>query len=312
MDIITHLVFGALMYILFFKGITFEYIIYAMFFAILPDLDIFLSPLKRYFKSNYLEHRSGSHSYVMGMIISAIIGIIISMVTHQSFLNLWIIGSIFYGIHISQDLLTTTKIPYFYPISKKEYCFYVEKAGSGFTLISSVILIITLIISYNITSDISLIFTIINIATYFMLIYYIYRIITKIWINNQLSEHQKYLPGVLPFNYLIFDISIENNKLMTSIEKKSYFSRSKIIYENKTSLTPRDMYIYKKGLELCMENYYFGKWTVLPELFKYDGVTTLKFFFLEPMIKARATYLKYEFDNNTEQLIGYDQSYGHI
>ncbi|MFW9929012.1 MAG: metal-dependent hydrolase, partial [Candidatus Thorarchaeota archaeon] len=301
MDIITHLVFGALMYILFFKGVTFDYLIYAMFFAILPDLDVFLFPLKRFFKSNYLEHRSGSHSYVIGIIISAIIGIIISTITNQSFFDLWIIGSIFYGIHISQDLLTTTKIPCFYPLSKKEYSFYVEKAGSGFTLISSVILIMTLIISYNIAADISFILSIINIYTYYMLIYYIYRIIAKIWINHRLNEHQKYLPGVLPFNYFIFDISIENNKLMTRIEKKSHISGSKIIYENKTNLTPRDMYIYKKGLELCMENYYFGKWTVLPELFKYNGVTSLKFFFLEPMIKARATYLKFEFDNNTEQ-----------
>ena len=69
MDFFTHLVFGALMYILVLKDVTFDFLLYAMFFAILPDLDIFIAPLKRVFKSNYLEHRSGSHSYLIGILI---------------------------------------------------------------------------------------------------------------------------------------------------------------------------------------------------------------------------------------------------
>ena len=81
MDFFTHLIFGSLMYILFLKEVTFNYFFLAMFFAILPDLDIFISPLRRKFKSNYLEHRSGSHSYIIGIILSAIIGGIYSIIT---------------------------------------------------------------------------------------------------------------------------------------------------------------------------------------------------------------------------------------
>ena len=86
MDFFTHLVFGALMYLLFLKEVTFDYLLLAMFFAILPDLDIFILPLKRIFNSNYLEHRSGSHSYIIGVILAGIIGAIYSILTQKPFI----------------------------------------------------------------------------------------------------------------------------------------------------------------------------------------------------------------------------------
>ena len=70
MDIFTHFVFGSLMYLLFLKEVTFDYLFIAAFFSILPDLDVFLAPLRRIIKSKYLEHRGGSHSYVVGIILS--------------------------------------------------------------------------------------------------------------------------------------------------------------------------------------------------------------------------------------------------
>ena len=85
MDFFTHIVFGALMYLLFLKEVTFDYLLLAMFFAILPDLDIFIFPLRRIFKSNYLQHRSGSHSYIIGIILSGIIGGIYSILTQKPF-----------------------------------------------------------------------------------------------------------------------------------------------------------------------------------------------------------------------------------
>ena len=308
MDLVTHLVFGALIYNLFLNEVTFDYFIYAMIFAILPDLDIFLSPLRRKFKSNYLEHRSGSHSYVIGVIISTIIGGVYSTLTYQSFFLVWIIGIIFYGIHVSLDLLNTTKIPCFYPLSKKEYCFYIEKAGSSFTLLTSIIFIISVLVVFNYFP--SLFFTVINIYTFFMVVYYIYRIVTKIWINSHLKKNQKYLPGVLPFYYYIFEKEIVDNNISLQIEKKSHFSRSKSIYKNKSNLTQQEMEIFNKGIELCMENYYYAKWTFLPIFIRNEGVFSIRFFFLEPMVHSRAMYIQYNFDLVTEKVIGYNQSFG--
>lgn len=312
MDFFTHLVFGALVYILFLKEVTFNYLIYAMFFAILPDLDVFISPLRKIFKTNYLEHRSGSHSYIIGVIISTIIGAIYSISTQQSFLILWIIGIIFYGIHVSLDLLTTTKIPYLYPISKKEHCFYVEKAGSSFTLLTSWIFIISLLIVYNLFPDIGLIFLIINIFTYFMITYYIFRILTRIWVGSHLTENQKYFPGVLPLYYFIFEKELIDNNLKLSIEKKSHIAKTKLIYKNSSSLTLKEMEFFMKSDEKRMEHYYFSKWTVLPVFLMNNEIFSVRFFFLEPMIRTRASYVQFDYDINNERLVGSERRFHHI
>ncbi|MHA2181589.1 MAG: metal-dependent hydrolase [Promethearchaeota archaeon] len=312
MDLFTHLVFGALMYLLFLKEVTFDFLLLAMFFAVLPDLDVFILPLKRIFKSNYLEHRSGSHSYVIGIMISGFIGAIYSILAQKSFIFVWVIGIIFYGIHVSLDLLTTTKIPCLYPLSKREYSFYVEKAGSSFTLLTSWIFITNLLIIYFYFPDVYLLLLAINIYTYFVLFYYLYRIITKFWINSRLNDNQKYFPGVLPVYFYIFEKDCSQNRLTTHIEKRSHFSRSKLIYENNSILNSVEMELFKMGSDLLMDNYYYAKWTVLPIFLRKEGVFSIRFFFIEPMVRARAMYIQYDFDLSSKQEIGYHQKFARI
>ncbi|MFX0060226.1 MAG: metal-dependent hydrolase [Candidatus Hodarchaeota archaeon] len=312
MDFFTHFVFGALMYMLFLKDITLDYLAIAIFFSVLPDLDIFITPLRRYFKSNYLEHRSGSHSYVIGTILTGIIGSIYSIVTQRSFIIVWIIGIVFYGIHVSLDLLTTTKIPCFYPVSRKEYCFYVEKAGSSFTLITSWIFITIFLVVFMYFPEIFLLLLIINTYTYFTLAYYLYRILTKIWISSHLKDNQKYFPGVLPFYFYIFEEEKSLNTFSFLIEKKNHFSRSKVIYKNNSILDSEEMELFKKGMDLCIANYYYAKWTVLPTFFRNEGIFSIRFFFMEPMVRARAMYIQYDFNASSKQEIGYHQSFGRI
>jgi len=312
MDFFTHSVFGALMYILFLKEVTFEYIFLAIFFSFLPDLDIFIMPLKRFFKSNYLQHRGGSHSYIIGIMMSAMISVIYSFLTQKSFFIAFIVGIVFYGLHVSLDLLTTTKIPCFYPISKREYCFYIEKAGSSFTFLTSWIFIIINLLIYNISPVLFLFMMVINVYTYFILFYYLYRILTKVWISLHLKDNQKYFPGVLPSYYIIFESEIVHNEISIHLEKKSYFSKSKVIYKNKSVLNEEEMALFKIGMKLCMDNYYYAKWTILPIFFRNDDVFSIRFFFLEPMVRARAMHIQYNFSLVTHQVIGFDQGYGRI
>ncbi|MFX1407038.1 MAG: metal-dependent hydrolase [Promethearchaeota archaeon] len=312
MDFFTHLIFGALMYMLFLKEITLDYLPIAIFFAVLPDLDIFIAPLKRIFKSNYLTHRSGSHSYVIGIILSGIIGIIYSILTQRSFIIVWIIGIIFYGIHVSLDLLTTTKIPCFYPLSKREYCFYVEKAGSSFTLVTSWIFITIFLIVFMYFPAIFFLLLVINIYTYFTIFYYLYRIFAKIWITVHLQDNQKYFPGVLPFYFYTFKKEITQNTFSFLIEKKAHFSRSKVIYKNNAMLNSAEMELFEKGMKLVTSDYYYAKWTVLPIFLRNEGVFSIRFFFMEPMVRARAMYIQYDFSMTSKQEIGYHQSFGRI
>jgi len=312
MDFFTHLVVGALTYILLLKEVTFEYIVLAMFFAILPDLDIFIMPLKKIFKSNYLEHRGGSHSYITGVIISFIASVIISILTLRPFIFTWFIGIFFYGVHVSMDLLTTTKIPYLYPLSKKELSFYVEKAGSQFTMLNSVLFIFVLIWLYNISVTFPTFMAVINFYTFFYIIYYLIRVASKLLVTSNLNKNQKYFPGVLPFYFIIYEYEIVENEISLSITKKSHFSKTAIIYKNQSVLNSEEMTFFQKGVELCSENYYFAKWTLLPIFIRNGGKFAIRFFFLGPMMHRRAMNIQFEFDILTQQLIRIKRSYGRI
>ena len=61
-----------------------------------------------------------------------------------------------------------------------------------------------------------------------------------------------------------------------------------------------------------METYYYAKWNVLPIFFRKDGLFSIRFFFMEPMVHSRAMYNQFDFDTNTRALIGHKQRYGRI
>ncbi|MFX0039238.1 MAG: metal-dependent hydrolase [Promethearchaeota archaeon] len=312
MDIFTHSVFGALLYILFLKDVTFDYFSIAIFFSILPDLDIFLFPLKRIFKSNYFEHRGGSHSYIIGIIASGLLSFLFSVLRNNSFLITWIIGAAFYGLHVSMDLLTTTKIPYLFPISKKEHCFYVEKAGSLFTMLNSVIFLILLSLLYHFSASIFFITSILNLYTSFFIIYYCYRIISKARFSSDLKENQKYLPGVSPFSYVIYDHVRADNKVSSSIEKKSHFSKVKVIKNTNFILNSEEIILFEKSLELLKANYYYAKWTLFPIVIRNNEIFSIRFFFLETMMRKRTAYIQFDFVTPIEQVIKFNRGSGPI
>jgi len=311
-DFFTHVVVGALMYLLFLKDITLDYLILAMFFSILPDLDIFIAPLKRISTSNYLEHRAGSHSFVIGIILSAIIGIIYSFIMNKAFIIVWIIALSFYGLHVFMDLLTTTKIPCLFPLSKKEYCFYIEKAGSLFTMLNSIIFIFVLVLLYLIPVDIFTFRFVINLYTALYITYYFYRTISKVWISATLETNQKYFPGVLPFYYTILNLEIVNNEVSSSIERKSHFSKSKEIDNMNANLNTGEMTLFEKAVALINANYYFAKWAMFPIFIRNDGMFSIRFFFLETMMRNRSMHIQYDFGVVNQQLIGVRQGYGSI
>jgi len=312
MDLFTHLVVGGLMYLLFLKEVTLDYLFLAVFFSILPDLDIFLTPLKRIIKSNYLEHRGGSHSYVIGIIVSFIISLISSSLTHRPFFLVWIIGILFYGLHVSMDLLTTTKIPYLYPLSKKEHSFYVEKAGSFFTFVNSIILLILPAFLFRLFAEIFFIQLYINIYTSFFIIYYFYRIMSKIFISRTLNTNQKYFPGILPFYFKLYYHEIIGDDIISSIEKKSHFSKKTDIIKTRTTLSAQEKSFFDKAEELNNNHYYFAKWTSFPTFVRKEGTFSVKFFFLETMMHRRNMFIQYDFDLNTQNFIGTNQGSGRI
>jgi membrane-bound metal-dependent hydrolase YbcI (DUF457 family) len=289
-----------------------DYFFIAIFFSILPDLDIFLAPLRRIFKSKYLEHRGASHSYIIGVIISLIISLISSLFSHQPFYLVWVIGSLFYSLHVSMDLLTTTDVPYLYPISKKEHCFYIEKAGSMFTFINSLIFLLLPMAIFRFFNGMVFFQFYINFYTYFFIIYYIYRILSKLYISTTLEDGKKYFPGILPFYFRLYNYEINGNTIVSTIEKKSHFSKKSDIIRMDTTLTIQERIFLEKAKELNNKHYYFAKWTSFPVFVRKERIFSIRFFFIETFMRKRTMYVQYDFDLATQDLISSNQSSGPI
>ncbi len=299
------------MYLLFMRDVTLDFLVIAVFFSVLPDLDIFLMPLKRIFKSNYFEHRGGSHSYIIGIIVASMFGGLFFILRQRPFFIVWIIGSLFYGLHVSMDILTTTRIPYLFPISRKERSFNVEKAGSFFTMVNSVIFLIGSMLISIFTTDLIGLRFFIDFYTIFFLFYYFYRISTKIWFSSKLNKNQKYFPGVLPFFFNIFKKEIVENELSLSIVRKSHFSKNQEIFNTRTVLTNEEMDFFKQGMAHCNEYYYFAKWTAVPIFTRKESIFSIRFFFIETMMRKRTMFIQYDFDTLTHQMISFKRSSSH-
>jgi hypothetical protein len=147
---------------------------------------------------------------------------------------------------------------------------------------------------------------------YFTLVYYSYRILAKIWISSHLNENQKYFPGVLPTTYYIYESETTNNVLSLTLTKKSHVASEKVLYENRVVLTPVQEVLLKKSFEICKEDYYHAKWTVLPIVSQNDGIISIRLFFIEPLFRSRAMYVQFDFNIFSEELMASEQSFGRL
>ncbi|MFX1442830.1 MAG: metal-dependent hydrolase, partial [Promethearchaeota archaeon] len=126
-----------------------EFVIFAGLMAVLADFDVFLHSFKIVRKSKLLAHKGISHSYFAALIISAPAAGIFSLITGNSFLLAWMIGFIFYSLHVTLDALAASKIPLFYPISQKRFRFFIDRAINPIlAIISGIILLFYLIIYF--------------------------------------------------------------------------------------------------------------------------------------------------------------------
>jgi len=165
---------------------------------------------------------------------------------------------------------------------------------------------------FHVSADIFIFSLLINIYTYFFIIYYVYRIISKVWLSSNLKINQKYLPGVLPFYYSIYKYEIIENEISLSIEKRSHFSSKKVNKNFITILNTEEMLLFEKGMEFCKANYYYAKWTLFPIFIRNNGIFSVKIFFLETMMSKRTMFIQFDFGLDSQQLIGINRGSGHI
>ena len=115
MDIFSHFLIAMLLSVYFMSSFSQELIIFAGLMAVLADFDVFLHFFKIVRKSKLLSHKGISHSFFAALVISSMAAGIFSLITGENFLIAWMIGFLFYSLHVILDGLAASKIPLFYP-----------------------------------------------------------------------------------------------------------------------------------------------------------------------------------------------------
>ncbi|UCC18912.1 MAG: metal-dependent hydrolase [Promethearchaeota archaeon] len=268
MDIFTHMFMGVLVGIFTLTILSPEAIIFMWAMTFLLDFDVFLEPLQKIRKMYFFSHKAGSHSYIIGLIFTGIVGFIISAIRQVSFFEVWLAGFIGYSIHVSLDFFAASKIPIFYPISKKEFRFMADRAVNPLLAVFSGINLLILITCfytkpyYQLFLDLALFYSIIYL-TYFGV-----RALLRIVIQLRLPKNHKYIPGFLPFFYLIYEKNISKDIITFKLVKRSLFSVSKKELINKNIIKASNEWdLYKTALKISQEYRFFHKWSLIIPFF---------------------------------------------
>jgi len=135
---------------------------------------------------------------------------------------------------------------------------------------------------------------------------------SKVFISRTLDNNQKYFPGILPFYFKLYNHEIIGNEVVTSIEKKSHFSKKTDIVKNRAILTTQEKLLFEMAEKLNNNHYYFAKWTSFPIFVRKEGMFSVKFFFMETMMRTRNMFIQYNFNLDTQTFISADQGSGRI
>jgi hypothetical protein len=65
-------------------------------------------------------------------------------------------------------------------------------------------------------------------------------------------------------------------------------------------------------MALCNEYYYFAKWTAIPTFIRKESIFSIRFFFIETMMRRRTMFIQFDFDLLSRQIIKFNQGSGHL
>lgn len=309
MDFFTHILIGMFSGVLIldhFGLFTIPYVLFIGTMAAFPDLDSLLKPLSKRFGSYYLSHKAASHSYIICFLISGITSWIFSIIIPSNFWITWLIGFLSISLHVSLDAMTTSLLPAFYPITKKEYRMTLDRAVNPFLLFfsSCSAFIFFLLFVLHVQFDILYIMAIGWLLFYFF--YFSLRILIKTRVRSKLEPDQTYLPGNNPFNYLIYT-KRENEKEITY---RLDINRFRIGITNKFDIKIKkgsiEWNFLTKALEISKKYRFFSKWQAMIPLINIKGDTISVLTLLaEPFSGNRAYFVKTSFEIKTEKIIEY-------
>jgi len=322
MDIFTHMFMGVLAGLFTLTVLSPEAIILLWIMTFLPDFDVFLEPLQKIRKMYFFSHKAGSHSYIVGFIFTGIISLIISIFRNVLFLEVWLAGFIGYSIHVSLDFFAASRIPIFYPISKKEFRFIADRAVNPLLAAFSGINLLIFIAYYFIMPYYHVLMDLAFFYLYIYLFYFGIKAFLRIIIQVRLPKNQKYIPGFFPFFYLIYEKNLANKSITFKLRKCFVFSSKKQDLINQTiSNVSEEFTFLELAKHISQEYRFYHKWSfVIPFIRENKDSVNVVLILAESFSQfiqhksfkrnISSYYISIVFNKNTKQTISKTEGFG--
>jgi membrane-bound metal-dependent hydrolase YbcI (DUF457 family) len=309
MDSFTHFLVGILISAFTLYGFGYAMVLYMGIMAITPDFDVIFGSLSFIRRNKNLGHKGVSHSFLFAVALTAITGIIFSLFTKIPFLYVWSLGFVFYSLHITLDFLAASKTPIFYPISKKKYRFFIDRAINFYMLLISAGIMLSYVILFFAVPAFNLILFSYFVSGFYI-VYFSWRIIIKVFFKVKLPSSDRFIPGITPFSYYIYSANTMNEEMHFKLEKKNIFtSNSRTLLDSTIKLNSIQANFYEKSLLLAEDYAFFSKWEDrIPFITEYDNTVTVTILLAESYFRNSGYGLKFNFNKTTSEMI--DKSEG--
>ena len=304
MDFFTHFLMGILLSLFTLNSFNFSIVLYGIIMAVIADFDIILEPLKRIKDTPLLSHKGVSHSYFFAFLLTGIIGIFSSYLLQEPFLLVWMVGFVFYSLHLTLDFLSASKIPLFYPFYKKRVRFFIDRAiNIVLAAVSGSIILFYFVVFFLWPS---LYFSpIIYFILGFYLFYFSYRFIIKVWVQLRLPKYAHYIPGIFPFTYLVYQNQSNEDKLTFKLIKKTQFKeKNTTLYKTTIEKGSQKEDIFNQALGICKKYTFFLKWEyILPQFKENEKEFTLYLLLSESYFSGSFYSINIQYDKYSNQIL---------
>ena len=148
--------------------------------------------------------------------------------------------------------------------------------------------------------------------SYFYFGYLAYKVFTKVWVQLRLPKNHKYIPGIFPFVYFIYQNHNSEAKLSFALSKKYQFLPKKMkLLETEIQNESKEMEYYIKA-KILSENYmFFSKWeAIIPKILEDDKFVIVLLFLAESYANERAYTLEVVFNKETEEVVYISDGFG--
>lgn len=280
--------------------------------AIFPDIDIFVDPFTKKRNLYFLSHKAASHSYIIGIMITGILSLPISLLRGVPFYEIWLFGVIGFSIHLSLDFFGASKIPIFYPFSKKEFRVIADRAINPILALFSGINLLILIIYYFIKPYYHVFMLLTSFYIYTYLIYFGIKLTLRIIVQIRLEKHQQYIPGILPFFYFIYEKSANQEGIIIKLTKKFAFSsKRKEIINHHIIKNSESMLYFELAEKVSQEYRFFHKWSSIIPFFQYeDNFIHVVLILAESYFHSSSYFLSIIFEKDTHLIKYREEGFG--